>query len=130
MSPFRQALLILRWFRDAIPVHRLALDHHISVATAYHYLHEAITGLAARDLDITGALTAAASQGLRTLADRAHHSAGIGILTPFKPQVNHRSQSITRPTACSTADSAASANAPPPSSKTRWPALQRMSFPL
>ena len=174
LAPYRQALLVLRWFRDATPVHRLAADHRISVATAYRYLHEAITALAAcapdlhqvlaqrrgagdthvildgtlipttriatttiktkgknrgatvhlwysgkhrsfggnvqflatatgfplwvsavlpgsrndlsaaRDLGVVGALTAAAGQGLRTLADRAYHSAGIGILTPFK----------------------------------------------
>ncbi|MET7989559.1 transposase family protein [Amycolatopsis sp. NPDC005232] len=174
LTPYRQALLVLRWFRDATPVHRLAADHQVSVATAYRYLHEAITALAAqapdlhqvlqqrqaggdthvildgtliptsriaattvktkgknrgatvhlwysgkhrafggniqflastdgfplwvspvlpgsrndlsaaRDLGIVGALTASASQGLPTLADRAYHSAGIGILTPFK----------------------------------------------
>lgn len=174
LTPYRQALLVLRWFRDATPVHRLALDHRISIATAYRYLHEAITALAgqapdlqqvlqqrreagdthlildgtliscdrvaattiktkgknrgatvhlwysgkhrafggnvqflaspdgfplwvssvlpgsrndlsaARDLGIVGALTAAAGQGLPTLADRAYHSAGVGIITPFK----------------------------------------------
>lgn len=174
LTPYRHAVLVLRWFRDATPVHRLALDHRISVATAYRYLHEAITALAAhvpdlhqvltdrrrrgdthvildgslipcdrvaattvktkgknrgrtvhlwysgkhrtfggniqflasadgfplwtsevlpgsrndlsaaRDLDIVGALTAAAAQGLPTLADKAYHAAGIGIHTPFK----------------------------------------------
>jgi hypothetical protein len=39
---------------------------------------------AARDLDIVGALTAAATNGLKTLADKAYHAAGIGILTPYK----------------------------------------------
>jgi hypothetical protein len=174
LTPYRHAVLVLRWFRDATPIHRLALDHGISVATAYRYLHEAITALAAqapdlhqvlaqrraagdthvildgslfscdrvaattiktkgknrgrivhlwysgkhrafggniqflaspdgfplwtspvlpgsrndlsaaRDLDIVGALTAAAAQGLPTLADKAYHSAGHGIHTPFK----------------------------------------------
>lgn len=174
LSTYRHALLVLRWFRDATPVHRLAADHRISVATAYRYLHEAITALAgqapnlhqvlqhrraagdthvildgtlvptsrvaattiktkgtnrgttvhlwysgkhrsfggnvqflastngfplwvsavlpgsrndlsaARDLGIVGALTASAGQGLPTLADRAYHAAGIGIVTPFK----------------------------------------------
>ncbi|WIV57140.1 transposase family protein [Amycolatopsis nalaikhensis] len=174
LTPYRQAVLVLRWFRDATPIHRLATDHRISVATAYRYLHEAITALAAhapdlhqvlrerraagdthvildgtlipcdrvaattiktkgrnrgatvhlwysgkhrafggniqflatpdgfplwvsavlpgsrndlsaaRDLDIVGALTAAAGQGLPTLADKAYHSAGIGIHTPIK----------------------------------------------
>ncbi|WIV57114.1 transposase family protein [Amycolatopsis nalaikhensis] len=174
LTPYRQAVLVLRWFRDATPIHRLATDHRISVATAYRYLHEAITALAAhapdlhqvlherratgdthvildgtlipcdrvaattiktkgrnrgatvhlwysgkhrafggniqflatpdgfplwvsavlpgsrndlsaaRDLDIVGALTAAAGQGLPTLADKAYHSAGTGIHTPIK----------------------------------------------
>ncbi|UOX88491.1 IS5/IS1182 family transposase [Amycolatopsis sp. FBCC-B4732] len=174
LTPYRHAVLVLRWFRDAIPVHRLATDHRISIATAYRYLHEAITALAAqapdlhqvlaqrrdtgdthvvldgslftcdrvaatttktkgrnrgatvhlwysgkhrtfggniqflaspggfplwtspvlpgsrndlsaaRDLGIAGALTAAAAVGLPTLADKAYHSAGIGIHTPFK----------------------------------------------
>ncbi|WP_439377665.1 transposase family protein [Amycolatopsis lexingtonensis] len=174
LTPYRHAVLVLRWFRDAIPVHRLATDHRISIATAYRYLHEAITALAAqapdlhqvltqrrdtgdthvvldgslftcdrvaatttktkgrnrgatvhlwysgkhrtfggniqflaspggfplwtspvlpgsrndlsaaRDLGIVGALTAAAAVGLPTLADKAYHSAGIGIHTPFK----------------------------------------------
>nr|WP_225956250.1 transposase family protein [Amycolatopsis lexingtonensis] len=174
LTPYRHAVLALRWFRDATPVHRLATDHHISTATAYRYLHEAITALAAqapdlhqvladrrargdthvildgsliscdrvaatttktkgknrgrtvhlwysgkhrafggniqflasadgfplwvspvlpgsrndlsaaRDLDIIGALTAAAAHGLPTLADKAYHSAGIGIYTPVK----------------------------------------------
>ena len=174
LTPYRHAVLVLRWFRDATPVHRLAADHRISIATAYRYLHEAITALAgqapdlhqvltdrhtrgdthlildgslipsdrvaattiktkgrnrgrtvhlwysgkhrafggniqflatpdgfplwtspvlpgsrndlsaARDLDIIGALTAAAAGGLKTLADKAYHSAGIGILTPYK----------------------------------------------
>jgi hypothetical protein len=174
LTPYWQAVLVLRWFRDATPIHRLAADHRISTATAYRYLHEAITALAAhapdlhqvladrqatgdthvildgtlipcdrvaattiktkgrnrgatvhlwysgkhrafggniqflatpdgfplwvspvlpgsrndlsaaRDLGITGALTAAAAHGLKTLADKAYHSAGIGILTPAK----------------------------------------------
>ena len=46
LTPYRQAVLVLRWFRDATPIHRLALDHRISVATAYRYLHEALTALA------------------------------------------------------------------------------------
>jgi hypothetical protein len=174
LTPYRHAVLALRWFRDATPIHRLATDHQISIATTYRYLHEAITALAAqapdlhqvltdrrargdthlildgslipadrvaatttktkgrnrgttvhlwysgkhcafggniqflaspdgfplwtspvlpgsrndlsaaRDLGIVGALTAAAAGGLKTLADKAYHSAGLGILTPYK----------------------------------------------
>ncbi|WP_434533290.1 hypothetical protein [Amycolatopsis carbonis] len=43
---------MLRWFRDAVPVHRLAADHGISVATACRYLHETITGLAGQAPDL------------------------------------------------------------------------------
>ncbi|MFC5120018.1 transposase family protein [Amycolatopsis halotolerans] len=174
LTPYRQAVLALAWFRDATPVRRLAADHRIGIATAYRYLHEAITALAAQAPDlhqvleqrrgagdahvildgtliacdrvaattvktkgknrgatvhlwysgkhrrfggniqflatadgcplwaspvlpgsrndlaaarhhgITGALTAAAAQGLSTLADKAYHAAGTGILTPVK----------------------------------------------
>ncbi len=52
LTPYRQAVLVLRWFRDAVPVHRLATDHRISIATAYRYLHEAITALAAQAPDL------------------------------------------------------------------------------
>lgn len=41
-----QAVLVLRWLIDATGVHRLARDHGLSQATAYRYLHEAITVVA------------------------------------------------------------------------------------
>jgi hypothetical protein len=47
LTVYRQAVLVLRWFRDATPVHRLATDNTISPATAYRYLHEGIIALAA-----------------------------------------------------------------------------------
>jgi DDE superfamily endonuclease len=175
LTVFAQAVLVLRWFRDATPVARLATDTGISPATAYRYLHEGITVLAAQAPDLPevlaqraaagdthvildgtpirttrvagkviktkgpnagkpvhrwysgkyrtfcgniqflaaadgfplwcsdvlpggthndlaaarahqliGALCAAAARGLLTLADKAYHAAGIGILTPIK----------------------------------------------
>jgi hypothetical protein len=39
---------VLRWLRDATPVHRLAIDNQICIATAYRYLREAITALVQR----------------------------------------------------------------------------------
>ncbi len=57
LTPYRQAVLVLRWFRDATPVHRLAADHQVSLATAYRYLHEAITALAACASDLHQVLT-------------------------------------------------------------------------
>ena len=41
-----QALLVLRWFKDATKLRILALDAGISIATAYRYLHEAIDVIA------------------------------------------------------------------------------------
>ncbi len=40
LGPFRQAVLVLRWFRDGACVHCLARDEGISQATGYRYLHE------------------------------------------------------------------------------------------
>lgn len=45
-TPSTQAILVLRWFKDATRVHLLARDAGISVATAYRYLHEAIDVIA------------------------------------------------------------------------------------
>ncbi|WP_199442939.1 transposase family protein [Umezawaea beigongshangensis] len=46
LSPFRQAVLVLRWFRDRDRIHRLAVDAGISQATGYRYLHEGVDVLA------------------------------------------------------------------------------------
>ena len=43
-----QALLVLRWFKDATKLLILALDAGISTATAYRYPHDAIDGIADR----------------------------------------------------------------------------------
>ena len=174
LTVWHHAVLVLRWLRHATPVHTLALDHGISLATAYRYLHEGLTALAgqapqlpdilaqrlavgdthvildgtlirttrvagkvrktrgatagrwvhrwysgkhrafggniqflatadglplwcstqlpgtvndlsaARTHGIIGPLCAAAAHGLTILADKAYHSAGIGIRTPIK----------------------------------------------
>lgn len=41
-----QAVLALRWFKDATKIDRLARDAGVSIATAYRYLHEAIDVIA------------------------------------------------------------------------------------
>jgi hypothetical protein len=46
LGPFRQAVFVLRWFREAGCVHCLAHDAGIPQATGYRYLHEAIDVLA------------------------------------------------------------------------------------
>lgn len=42
LGPFRQAVFVLRWFREAGCVHCLARNRGISQATGYRYLHEGI----------------------------------------------------------------------------------------
>ncbi|MBP0459500.1 transposase family protein [Streptomyces montanisoli] len=48
LGTFRQAVLVLRWFRERNCVHCLARDAGISQATGYRYLHEGIDVLAAQ----------------------------------------------------------------------------------
>jgi DDE superfamily endonuclease len=52
LGPFRQAVLVLRWFREQGCVHCLARDAGVSQATGYRYLHEGITILADRAPDL------------------------------------------------------------------------------
>ncbi|GAB2331862.1 IS5-like element IS470 family transposase [Streptomyces variabilis] len=52
LGPFRQAVLVLRWFRERGCVHCLARDAGISQATGYRYLHEGIDVLAAQAPDL------------------------------------------------------------------------------
>jgi hypothetical protein len=48
LTPFRQAVMVLRWFRDGSRADALARDHAVSLATAYRYVHEGIDVLAAQ----------------------------------------------------------------------------------
>lgn len=58
-----QALMVLRWFRDDTTVRMLALDAHLPISTAYRYLHEGITVLAAQAPDLHDVLTRAKAEG-------------------------------------------------------------------
>ena len=57
-----QALLVLRWFKDATRVHLLARDAGISLATAYRYLHEAIDVVADKAPDLHDVLATARTE--------------------------------------------------------------------
>lgn len=59
LGPFRQAVMVLRWFLDAARIRQLAADNLIGKSTAYTRLHEAIDLLAALAPDIHEALLAA-----------------------------------------------------------------------
>jgi hypothetical protein len=63
LGPWRQAVLVLRWFLDGTRVAQLAVDNQISASTAYRYLHEGIDVLAAAAPGLHGALLAAKLAG-------------------------------------------------------------------
>jgi hypothetical protein len=58
-----QALMVLRWFRDDTTVRMLAIDARLPIPTAYRYLHEGITVLAAQAPDLHAVLTRAKTEG-------------------------------------------------------------------
>jgi hypothetical protein len=58
-----QALMVLRWFRDDTAVRMLAIDARLPISTAYQYLHEGITVLAAQAPDLHDVLTRAKAEG-------------------------------------------------------------------
>ena len=62
-TPFVQAMLVLRWFKDATDLRLLARDTRISIATAYRYLHEAIDVIAAHARTCTTSWSAARNRG-------------------------------------------------------------------
>lgn len=63
LSPFKHAVLVLRWFLDGTRVAQLSGDNAISTSTAYDYLHEGITVLAARAPKLESVLLAAKISG-------------------------------------------------------------------
>lgn len=63
LGPFKQAVLVLRWFLDGTRVRQLAADNAISKSTAYDYLHEGIDVLAAEAPDLATALEEAQAAG-------------------------------------------------------------------
>jgi len=60
-TPFVQAVMALRWFKEATDVPILARDARVSIATAYRYLHEAIDVIADQAPDLPDVL----ADGLR-----------------------------------------------------------------
>ncbi|PPK90166.1 DDE superfamily endonuclease [Kineococcus xinjiangensis] len=60
---YQQAVLALRWFRDATRITALARDAGIGLATAYRYLHEVIVVLAAQAPDLHEVLAEALHSG-------------------------------------------------------------------
>jgi len=63
LTPFRQAVLVLRWFRQDTALTALARDAGISIATSYRYLHEGIDVLAAQAPELPEILRARLAAG-------------------------------------------------------------------
>lgn len=63
LSPFNQAVLILRWFLDTTRMAQLAIDNAIGKTTAYDHLHEGSAVLAAQAPALESALLAAKMAG-------------------------------------------------------------------
>ncbi|MEV4090578.1 transposase family protein [Nonomuraea fuscirosea] len=64
LTPFWQAVLVLRWFRGESDIPKLGRDHGVSRATAYRYIAEGIDVLAAQAPDLHAALDRAQADGL------------------------------------------------------------------
>lgn len=62
-TPYVQAVLVLRWFKEATDIRILARDARISIATAYRYLHEAIDAIAAHAPDLPDVLAHGLDEG-------------------------------------------------------------------
>jgi len=67
LSCFKQSVVILRWFLDGTRLSQLARDNGMSTSTAYRYLHEGLTVLAAGAPDLATALERAKAAGLTHL---------------------------------------------------------------
>jgi hypothetical protein len=68
LGPFKQAILILRWFVDGTRIAQLARDNAIAVPTAYRYLHEGLTFLSDHAPDLSEALKRAVQAGYTHLS--------------------------------------------------------------
>jgi hypothetical protein len=62
-TPFVQAVMVLRWFKEATDLRVLAFDARVSIATGYRYLHEAIDVIAAHAPDLHDVLAQALREG-------------------------------------------------------------------
>jgi len=104
LTPWAQAVLILRWYRDATRIKNLARDAAIALATAYRYVHEGIDALASQAPDLHQVIADAAKAGMECLlldgtliaidrvndpdrtvdrwysGSRAHHGANVQVL--------------------------------------------------
>lgn len=75
LTPWAQAVLLLRFFCDATAIAALARDNAIALATAYRYLHESIDVIADQAPNLHQVIADADAEGLECLLldGRADH---------------------------------------------------------
>ena len=62
-TPYVQAIMVLRWFKEGTDLRVLARDATVSIATAYRYVHEAIDVIAAHAPDLHDVLAQGVGHG-------------------------------------------------------------------
>ena len=62
-TPYVQAVMVLRWFKERTDLRILARDSGVSIATAYRYLHEGIDVIAAHAPDLHDVLDRGLAEG-------------------------------------------------------------------
>jgi hypothetical protein len=62
-TPYAQAVMVLRWFKDNTDMAILARDAGVGIATAYRYLHEAIDVIADQAPELHDVLAEGLRQG-------------------------------------------------------------------
>ena len=67
LTPWAQAVVVLRFFRDATVIEALARDNSIALPTAYRYVHEGIDVLADVAPELRQVIADAQEQGLKCL---------------------------------------------------------------
>ncbi|MFF9218866.1 transposase family protein [Streptomyces viridosporus] len=89
LGPFRQAVLVLRWFRERGCVHCLARDAGVSDVEP-----GSVPDITAARIHVLPALYKAAVDGLPTLADKDYIGAGIGLLIPVRRPKGQSEQAL------------------------------------
>lgn len=86
---FRQAVLVLRWFRERGCVHCLARDAGVSDVEP-----GSVPDITAARIHVLPALYKAAADGLPTLTDKGYIGAGIGLLIPVRRPKGQSEQAL------------------------------------
>lgn len=113
-TPFVQAVLVLRWFKDGTDIKILARDARVSIATGYRSLHEAIDVIAQCAPDLPDVLARGLREGWDSSASTAHSSRRCARPANPKPDM------ICGIPASTTATAATCRSSPDPTVTPNW----------